>query len=252
MSVRIVVPAYNEEKRFQSAEFSAFLRDRSGYGFVLVDDGSSDDTASVLDALAAEYPDRVQVVVLPENRGKAEAVRAGLTAALEHDDCAFVGYFDADLATPLRAIPEMRDVFDEQPHLDIVMASRVQLLGRSIERKRARHYAGRVFATFASVLLDMPVYDTQCGAKLFRVTPALRDALVEPFLAGWVFDVELLRRLQIARKRHGDLPVEEATFEFPLERWRDVGGSKVRLGDFPRAFGELARIYARYGSGDRE
>lgn len=250
MSVRIVVPAYNEERRFQAAEFNAFLRHRGATEFVLVDDGSDDATADLLRALADEWPERATVLALPENRGKAEAVRAGLRLALETEPVPeFVGYFDADLATPLREIPAMLELFEEQSHLDIVMASRVQLLGRSIERRRARHYAGRVFATFASILLDMPVYDTQCGAKLFRVRESLAEALDEPFVAGWVFDVELLRRLQVTRRAHGELPVEEATYEYPLERWRDVAGSKVRVSDFPRALAELARLYGRYGSG---
>lgn len=251
MIARIVVPAYNEEQRFQLAEFGAFLRDRDGFEFVLVDDGSRDRTAEVLSRLAEDWPERVRVVALSPNRGKAEAVRAGLQAALDQGEPPdFVGYFDADLATPLRALPEMLAMFGAQPHLDIVMASRVQLLGRSIERNRGRHYAGRVFATFASMLLHMPVYDTQCGAKLFRVTESFVEVLDEPFVASWVFDVELLRRLQIARADHGELPVEEVCYEFPLERWRDVGGSKVRMADFPKALGELARLYRRYGVDD--
>lgn len=250
MTTRIVVPAYNEERRLPVAEFAAFLRATDDIEFVFVDDGSTDATAEVVLQLVEQWPDRVALIAMPRNSGKAEAVRTGLVhAATTVPAPERVGYFDADLATPLRAIPEMVALFDEAPHLDIVMASRVQLLGRAIERNAARHYAGRVFATFASMLLEMPVYDTQCGAKLFRVTESLIEALAEPFVAGWVFDVELLRRLQLTRRAHGELPVEEATFEFPLERWRDVKGSKVRPTDFPKAIVELARIYARYGRG---
>ena len=61
--------------------------------------------------------------------------------------------------------------------------------------RRARHYVGRLFATASSLILDMTVYDTQCGAKVLRAGPALRAALATPFHSRWAFDVELLGRL---------------------------------------------------------
>ena len=78
---------------------------------------------------------------------------------------------------------------------DVILASRVSLLGRRIVRSTRRHYLGRIFATLASRILRVAVYDTQCGAKLFRCAPALAAALRDPFLSRWVFDVELLGRL---------------------------------------------------------
>jgi hypothetical protein len=107
------------------------------------------------------------------------------------------------------------------------MGSRVQLLGRRIERSSLRHYAGRVFATGASLSLGLPVYDTQCGAKLFRPSPALACALEQPFTSRWAFDVELLGRL--LRPDTGVPPVAaERIREEPLLVWSDVPGSKLR------------------------
>lgn len=248
MTTRIVVPAYNEAERFDADAFLAYLDADPRMAWLLVDDGSADETARLLETTAERAPSRVAAMRLERNSGKAEAVRRGLLRALE-TECDVVGYFDADLATPVSALTEMRDALAANPAVDIVLASRVQLLGREIDRNPMRHYAGRVFATAASTLLAIPVYDTQCGAKLFRVNDALRDALAEPFVSRWVFDVELFRRLQIARAARGLSPFEAATIEHPLGTWTDVDGSKVRPADFPKALLELHRIHRRYGRG---
>ena len=85
------------------------------------------------------------------------------------------------------------------------------------------------------------MYDTQCGAKMFRDGPALRDALREPFGSRWFFDVELLGRLYRGSPLAVGLPLE-AFVEMPLNHWRDVPGSKLRPLDFPKSFLELYRI----------
>ena len=245
MSTTIVVPCYNEAERLVGNAFLQFVEANEGYEVLFVDDGSTDDTRGVLDALCQRHA-RLRFLGLDDNGGKAEAVRAGLRAAIS-DGASHVGYFDADLATPLDALPQLRQVLDDRPERDIVMAARVMLLGREIRRNPARHYAGRAFATCASMLLDLPVYDTQCGAKLFRVNAALDEALEAPFVSGWIFDVELLRRLQITREAHGLSDLAACTYELALDRWEDVAGSKVKISDFPAAFVQLGQLLVKYG-----
>ncbi len=234
----IVVPCYNEEARFASDGFASLLRE--GVDLLFVDDGSRDGTASVLARFCAAHPTRARSLSLAANRGKAEAVREGMRNALD-SGALVVGYLDADLATPPHELLRLLDEMHARGAA-VVLGARVQLLGSRIDRRRARHYLGRIFATAASAVLDLPVYDTQCGAKLFRSSPALVRALEEPFLSRWVFDVELLGRLR-AGGEDGDGALDATDFlEVPLREWADVGGSKLGPSSMARSGLELVRI----------
>jgi dolichyl-phosphate beta-glucosyltransferase len=234
----LVIPAWNEAKRLDDAAFLAFVSGQDVVDLHFVDDGSRDDTPTRLAALAASAPGRIRVQRLAANRGKAEAVRTGLAAAIA-DGYSLVGYLDADLAAPLDTAILLRNVLIEMPAVSMVLGSRVKLLGWRIRRSEKRHYLGRIFATFASMALALPVYDTQCGAKAMRASPALAAALEAPFLSRWLFDVELIARLR-------DALGVDALRELPLPRWEDPGGSSVGLSDFVRAPLELWRIHRRY------
>ena len=224
------------------ARFTEFL-DESGVHFVFVDDGSRDETAGVLEKLRQSREDRCSVVRLKVNQGKAEAVRHGMNFALEHP-AEYAGYWDADLATPLDAIARFVDVLEKHPEIEMVFGARVKLLGRSVHRRSVRHYLGRVFATVVSQILRMPIYDTQCGAKLFRVGPETPALFAKPFLTRWVFDVEILARY-IQKTGSADAAAARI-YEYPLEQWEDVAGSKVKGSDFFVAFRDVMRIYWHY------
>jgi hypothetical protein len=174
------------------------------------------------------------------NRGKAESVRRGIVEAIAQGP-GFVGYWDADFSTPLDEVPVFRSVLQRQPHLVCVLGSRVQRLGSRISRGATRHYLGRVFATLASLALKTPVYDTQCGAKLFRVSPWIESVFSQPFVSRWIFDVEILARLGRAACNAGS-SLETIAWEEPLVRWREVPGSKLGLRSMANALLDLWRI----------
>lgn len=236
--VALTVPCYQEAQRFDPDGF-AELAALPDVTLVLVDDGSTDDTARCLRSFATRPDVDAELLVFPRNRGKAEAVRDGLRHALSAG-AEVVGYVDADLATPPAEVGRLLETFDSTG-CAVLLGSRVKVLGATIERSVLRHYTGRVFASWFSLVLQAPVYDTQCGAKLFRRTPALEAALDEPFLTRWCFDVELLGRLLIGTPEVAGLPLAEIR-ELPLREWRDVRGSKLRLLDAPRATWEALRI----------
>ena len=198
-SVVVVIPCYNEEARLDVSQVEALLADER-VRVLLVDDGSVDRTLVVLEQIHARHSASVTLLPLRPNRGKAEAVRLGLLAGLETGSSA-IGYLDADFATPASEYLGLVDALMDSPDVDVVMGSRVAMLGTRIDRRPTRHYLGRMFATAASLALSATVYDTQCGAKVFRSSERVAEALEEPFSTRWAFDVELLSRLTRVRVR---------------------------------------------------
>jgi len=274
----LVVPCYNEEERLPEGQYISWLTSAAraaGVHLLFVDDGSRDATVKVLQRICGSAPaGTASLLALGTNQGKAEAVRRGLVQAIGDGaggsaaSSTLVGFWDADLATPLEAVPQLAAVLHADAQLQMVFAARVALLGRKIHRSPVRHYLGRVFATLASLTLDLAIYDTQCGAKLFRVSPMLRTVVATPFLTRWVFDCEMIGRYAalIAASRappsarrptaRGDdlaagasaasLPLEELIYEYPLEAWVDVAGSKVKPWDILRMALGLLRIRLVY------
>jgi glycosyltransferase involved in cell wall biosynthesis len=238
----IVVPCYNEAARLPAEAFLAFARSHPGLGFCFVNDGSADATGALIDDLARRGEGRVLAISLPANVGKAEAVRAGCRKLLGDGRAAWIGYWDADLATPLEEIERFMALATRRPEARFLLGARMCYLGSNVHRKLSRHYLGRVFATCASLVLGMPVYDTQCGAKLIRADLA---AVIfdRPFVSRWIFDVELLARAIAAMGRQG---AKGRILEIPLERWTEIGDSRVKPIHFLRAPWEMARIRMRF------
>ncbi len=241
----VIVPCYNEEQRLPVSAFRAFIPTAPRIRFLFVNDGSTDGTLTILNALQTEFPLEVDVLDQRVNKGKAEAVRSGMLHALAEHHAPYTGFWDADLAAPISELPRLLSLMLTLPSVELVLGSRVRLQGRLVTRRILRHYSGRIFATLASLTLSLPIYDTQCGAKLFRVTPTLSQILATPFHSRWTFDVEMLARfLQIRRVNRAQAVC--ALYEEPLLKWEDVDGSKLTIQDSVRALGDLLLIRKMY------
>lgn len=245
MKTQLVVPCYNEAHRFSPESYIAYIEAGGDTGFIFVDDGSTDETLSILKETVELAPDRLQLLALEENAGKAEAVRAGINQALQ-GNCKYTGFWDSDLATPLEELTDFTAVLDAGTDIKAVFGARVKLMGRDITRSSVRHFLGRIFATYVSIALKLPIYDTQCGAKVFRADDDLRRVMADPFLSRWIFDVEIVIRYKRALGIGKDSNDHGFLYELPLKRWHGVDGSKIRIRDYFRAAYDLLRIFSNY------
>ena len=235
----VIIPCYNESERLPRQELAAFLEGNPWASLGFVNDGSSDDTSAVLGEFQRAHPDRIDVLDLSENVGKGEAVRQGVLQSMkrEYD---LLAYLDADLATPPDALQAMFE--GSSPGHRVIFGARVRRAGANIERDAARHYFGRTFASLASLILGISLYDTQCGAKLFA-RDLVPELFSEPFLTRWLFDLELLMRL---RRLVGQEEFDRIVYEYPLSQWIEKGDSRVRLRDGLRVPYDLLRIRRAY------
>ncbi len=239
MKTIVVVPCYNESKRLRQDDFLHYVEQNDDVAFLFANDGSRDNTLEVLQELTAKH-ERLLMLDIQPNGGKAEAVRKGMLYAAEQYKPDYIAFWDADLATPLEEIEPMVKWADKG--YDAVMGLRLMRLGAKVKRKTMRHYLGRCFATVASMMLKLPVYDTQCGSKLFR-REVVETIFQEQFITRWLFDVELLARY---KQRYGVEQAIQKIYEYPLFQWEDVDGSQLKSRDFFKAPLELMKIRKRY------
>jgi len=234
----LVVPCFNEAHRWNVGYWAEMLQ-TPDVDWLFVDDGSSDRTGHLLASL--ESQPNVNVLSLQANRGKGEAIRAGLLHGRNEDSFQheFIGFMDADGAFRPSDVERMLRLFAGSTQLrevEALWSSRVALAGRDIRRSRSRHYLGRLVATFLSSSHGELPYDTQSGLKFFRAGEMLQACLETPFATRWMFEIELLIRWRNAAGR--PMRVREE----PLEYWRDIGGSSIAGREIPRVALELLTI----------
>jgi dolichyl-phosphate beta-glucosyltransferase len=212
-ALSIVVPCYNEEQRLPRTieQIERYLAGKgTSYELILVDDGSTDGTRTIMDAAAGRNP-LVRIKALPQNRGKGRALAEGVAAARGLE----ILVTDADLSTPIEELEKL------QPELEkgagVAIASRA-LKGSRVEVSQPiyRVLMGKVFNLLVQVVLLPGIWDTQCGFKLFRADVA-HDAFAELTTDGFGYDPEVLYRAKRRGVRIAEVPVV----------WRNSAPTKV-------------------------
>lgn len=232
----IVIPCYNEEERLDVGAFHKFLKAHAQCQILFINDASTDNTSRVLEQLLYQFSSQIHIISNDKNKGKAESVRAAVNHGLEKQLGESFAYLDADLATSLEECYSYLQYLT--PATKFVFASRILKIGSTVERKFSRFFLGRIIATFISNILNIKVYDTQCGCKLFTKEIA-KVAFEQPFISKWLFDVEIFSRII---KKYGKKEALLLMNEIPVKEWIDRDGSKVKLIYFFRLWIDLYRI----------
>jgi dolichyl-phosphate beta-glucosyltransferase len=240
----IVVPCFNEEKRLNVETWKGITRQFVNCHWFFVNDGSTDATSELLIQLIAP---NVHYLDLPQNVGKGEAIRSGfhhiLTRPPESLDgisarFSRIGYIDADgafEASDLESVfAESSEKLETGSGFNILIASRVKLSGRDIKRNLHRHYLGRLISTFICIGWKSAPYDTQSGFKIFRLDSHFREAVRDPFITSWFFDIELILRLE-------NLDAS-GVWEVPLMRWNEIENSSIKVSKYINVIQQIIRI----------
>ena len=267
MKTCLIIPCYNEATRIPLAEYAHALQQDVFLQFVFVNDGSKDETFPVLkqlrDSQDSPIKSRIHILSYKNNKGKSNAVSLGLNIAystmighststqyqseidmvgFDNIQADYFGFWDADLATPFSEVDWFyRFKENSQTKPILIIGSRVARLGANIQRTLFRHYSGRLFATLISQGLGWKVHDTQCGAKLMQ-PELIPVCFSKPFYTSWLFDVEMLLRMQ----QYFGKNAESMVLEVPIRTWTDVAGSKIGWSDIIKVPYQIWRVFRAY------
>jgi glycosyltransferase involved in cell wall biosynthesis len=241
MKTGIIIPCYNEGKRLNVNAFTEFIKTHDSYHLCFVNDGSKDNTLSVLEAVQKEAGTRVSIVDVKKNAGKAAAVRSGARYLFNRQDVDYIGFIDADLSTDFKDFKKLVDTLHNNDDLALVYGSRGKGEGQ-IERNVFRNLFSKIVKLIVFLILGLPIEDTQCGAKVFRrnIIPVAYNTA---FLTRWLFDVEIFIRL---KKHFGKAQIMNRMYEQPLDRWVHVDDSKLGIKDALQIPYKLLSIWFSY------
>jgi dolichyl-phosphate beta-glucosyltransferase len=225
----IVLPAYNEAERIGATleKILAHVQRRGWHAeIIVVNDGSTDDTATIVRSYARGNP-ALMLVENPGNRGKGYSVRNGMLRASGD----ILLFSDADLSSPISEADKLLDAL--ACGADIAIGSRWVDPKLQIQRQPLhRQLFGRIFNLALRAVLGLHFKDTQCGFKAFS-RRAADTVFPMQQIERWGFDPELLF---LAKTYH--LTVEEV----PVA-WAHREGTRIQpLRDGFRMFVEMLRI----------
>jgi glycosyltransferase involved in cell wall biosynthesis len=188
MYYSFIIPAYNESERLATSlpKVFVYIRERKIQAEVIVvNDGSSDDTAEIARSFASRYP-QIRLLENPGNRGKGYSVRNGMLHA--HGDILL--FTDADLSSPIYEATKLFAAIEGGAN--VAIGSRWLEAGLQTERQPwYRQLYGRLFNLALRIVLGLKYRDTQCGFKAFT-RAAAQTVFSRQRVERWGFDPELL------------------------------------------------------------
>ncbi|WP_109302574.1 glycosyltransferase [Aquimarina sp. AU474] len=223
----IIIPCYNEYYRLEKEKFCKFIKENSNYHLCFVNDGSSDNTLEMLYDLKQFDPNKITVLNLETNQGKATAVQTGANYLAQLSFIENIAFLDADLSTSLEEMDNLVQKLNNNPRLSMVFGSRKTEEANNIERNFIRKLLSNFVGFFIRHILQLPIKDTQCGAKVFKKN-IIENVYSQRFISRWLFDIEIFLRL---KKHIGLKDLLNCISEEPLDSWIEVEGSKITLKD---------------------
>lgn len=242
MKTGIIIPCYNEEKRLNSKAFIEFITQENEYHLCFVNDGSKDNTITVLKEIQKVKPEKVSVIDIKKNAGKAAAVRAGSRYLYSKGNIEYIGFIDADLSTDFEDFGDLLKTLKTNNKLNFVFGSRAKNASAAIEKDSIRALISKVINILIVLILGLSIKDTQCGAKVYKAE-LVPVVFAESFLSRWLFDVEIFIRM---KKYFGKDEVVKSIFEQPLKRWVHMDDSKLGLKDSLEIPYRLLSIWFNY------
>ena len=229
MKTAIIIPCYNEETRINKTAFENFIHSSEKYHLCFVNDGSKDKTLDVLKAIQQTDQQKVSVIDMKRNSGKAAAVRAGARYLHTKSDIEHIGFIDADLSTDFEDFIALDNTLKRNATLKMVFGSRAKdANGDGIKKDPLRAIFSKVIKMCVFLILGLPIQDTQCGAKVFK-KELVAVIYAKSFLSKWLFDVEMFIRLK--KYMGGKTQIMQVIHEQALNRWVHVDDSKLGLKD---------------------
>lgn len=241
MEVGIIIPCYNEANRLNITQFRTYLKTYKSFHLCFVNDGSNDETLSILNNFQLEFQDRIIVIDKKKNQGKAAAIRAGARYYYAHTKVKYVGYLDADLSTDFEDFNDLLKHLKQNRKLIMVFGSR-NTGNQNINRNFLRKFFSIIIMSLIRFVIKLPIKDTQCGAKVFRkrFIPVMYNS---KFKSKWLFDIEMFMRLKLYFRNKN---LMNYILEVPLKRWNHVEESKLSVKDSLRIPIRLAQIWFAY------
>ena len=239
----IVIPCYNEEKglKLQEQYIFNFLKNHKNIFLLFVNDGSQDNTLGILKNIEKKIKNNINIYECSKNVGKAEAIRKGILSIYEKLKFKKIAFLDADFSTSLEECKEISN-YIKKP-ICFSFGSRILKIDNQIKRKWYRFLIGRIISTIISNnILKMPVYDTQCGCKIFS-REIILFIFKKKFISKWLFDVEIFYRFIL---HYGRENLKNIVLEIPLKKWVDDSNSSVSFFYFFTLWWDLFLIRKYY------